>query len=334
MSVDGPITSSVRMLHGRQFHNTKSNYVLPNDKEEHKRLSYQHEAIKLAAGANYLAPLPELNAGAGPQSILDVCSGSGQWAVEIAKEFPKAKVVGIDLSRPVLSESTPPANASFVIGDIKQGLPFETASFDAVHMRMVPSVRSEKELHFTRRCIGFYDQVRGAPITRSLELKPLTGGFILLVEPGERVSRLGIEIPPEQIAINNAVVATRHFEEIKFPAPDKATTGSSENAWGMATKITAHLRGSPDMWTNVQEKKLAIPIGVWADDEVGKKAGELLQYCVPGLYKAMRPAIVDQGILPGEEVDDLLSRLDVRYGPEAKQWQVEWPFCFVWAEKH
>ncbi|KAG9089411.1 hypothetical protein FRC07_012338, partial [Ceratobasidium sp. 392] len=266
--------------------------------------------------ANYLAPLPELNAGAGPQSILDVCSGSGQWAVEIAKEFPKAKVVGIDLSRPVLSESTPPANASFVIGDIKQGLPFETASFDAVHMRMVPSIRERTALYKEMHRV----------------LRP--GGFILLVEPGERVSRLGIEIPPEQIAITNAVVATRHFEEIKFPAPDKATTGSSENAWGMATKITAHLRDSPDMWTNVQEKKFAIPIGVWADDEVGQKAGELLQYCVPGLFKAMRPAIVDQGILPGVEVDDLLARLDVRYGPEAKQWQVEWPFCFAWAKKH
>ncbi|KAG8734968.1 hypothetical protein FRC10_011148 [Ceratobasidium sp. 414] len=83
------------------FHDTSSNYVLPNDKEEHNRLSYQHEAIKLMVGGNYMAPLTELNAGAGPQNILDVCSGSGQWALEIAKEFPKAKVVGIDLSKPV-----------------------------------------------------------------------------------------------------------------------------------------------------------------------------------------------------------------------------------------
>ncbi|KAG8755401.1 hypothetical protein FRC12_010892 [Ceratobasidium sp. 428] len=307
---------SVRMLHGRQFHGTNSNYVLPNDKEEHKRLSYQHEAIKIMAGGNYMAPLSKINAGAGPRNILDICSGSGQWVLEIAKEFPKAEIVGIDLSRPVLDEPALPANVSFVIGDIKQGLPFETSSFDAVHMRMVPSVRERtaiyKEMHRV--------------------LRP--GGFIMLVEPGERVSRLGIDIPPEQIAITNAVVATRHFEEIKSPAPDKATTGSSENAWGMATKITAHLRDSPEMWTNVQEKKLGIPIGVWADDEAGQKAGELLQYCVPGLFKSMRPALINEGILPAEEVDDLLARLDIRYGPEAKKWQVEWPFCFVWAEKH
>ncbi|KAG9079076.1 hypothetical protein FS749_008853 [Ceratobasidium sp. UAMH 11750] len=91
--------------HGRQFHDTNSNYVLPNDEEEHKRLSYQHEAIKIMVGGNYVAPLPRLNAGTSPQSMLDVCSGSGQWVFEIAQEFPFAKVVGIDLSKPTLGQS-------------------------------------------------------------------------------------------------------------------------------------------------------------------------------------------------------------------------------------
>ncbi|KAG8700395.1 hypothetical protein FRC08_004730 [Ceratobasidium sp. 394] len=316
MAADVSSPPSVRMLHGRRFRDTSSNYVLPNDKEEHNRLSYQHEAIKLMAGGNYMAPLPELNSGAGPQAVLDVCSGSGQWVIEIAREFPKAKVAGIDLSKPVQDESTIPSNASFSIADIKQGLPFETSSFDAVHMRMVPSLRERTALYREMHRV----------------LRP--GGLIMLVGPGERVSHIGGDLPPEQVAITNAAVATRHFEEIKYPAPDKATTGSPENAWGMATKITAHLRDSPDLWDNVQEKKLAIPIGVWADDEVGQKAGKLLQYCIPGLFKSLRPAIVNEGILSGEKVDDLLARLDVRYGPEAKQWQIEWPFRFVWVEKH
>ncbi|KAG8695296.1 hypothetical protein FRC08_007914 [Ceratobasidium sp. 394] len=70
-------------------------------------------------GSNYVAPFPRLNTGAGPQSVLDVCSGSRQWVLEIAQEFPLAKVVGIDLSKPALGrESMIPSNASFVVGDI------------------------------------------------------------------------------------------------------------------------------------------------------------------------------------------------------------------------
>ncbi|KAG9104645.1 hypothetical protein FRC06_000409 [Ceratobasidium sp. 370] len=308
---------SVCMRHGRQFHDTNSNYVLPNDEEEHKRLSYQHEAIKIMVGGNYVAPLPQLNAAAGPRSVLDVCSGSGQWVLEMAQEFPLAKVVGIDLSKPALGrEPAIPPNASFVVGDIKRAFPFESASFDVVHMRMVPSIQERtaiyKEMHRV--------------------LRP--GGLILLDEPGERVSHAGSRLPPELVVLSNATVATSHFHEIQSPAPDQPRTGSEEDAWALATRIASDLRGSPSMWANIREEKFAVPMGVWTDDEAGQKAGKFAQYCISGLFKSMRPAIVDVGVLTGDQVDDLIVRLGMKLELEAKQWQVEWPFCFVWAEKH
>lgn len=52
---------------------------------------YSPDSIYLTAsynrfllGSNYTAPLPNLNAGDGPKSILDVGSGSGQWVVEVS----------------------------------------------------------------------------------------------------------------------------------------------------------------------------------------------------------------------------------------------------------
>ncbi|KAG8684660.1 hypothetical protein FRC08_013568 [Ceratobasidium sp. 394] len=118
-------------------------------------------------GGNYVAPLPRLNAGTGPQSMLDVCSGSGQWVFEIAQEFPFAKVVGIDLSKPTLGqESAIPSNTSFVVSDIsmfipydpaqqasmlthalEQVFPFESDLFDVVHMRMVPSIQERTAIY-------------------------------------------------------------------------------------------------------------------------------------------------------------------------------------------
>ncbi|KAG8737064.1 hypothetical protein FRC12_017279, partial [Ceratobasidium sp. 428] len=135
-----------RVRHGRRFHDTESNYGLPNDGEELVRLNKQHEALKIMLGSNYTAPLPKLNSRAGPQNILDIASGSGQWVLEtgcshIAKEFPKAKVVGIDLSGLDPSQSEIPLNARFITGDITKPLPFEATSFDVVQMRVVPSIQ-------------------------------------------------------------------------------------------------------------------------------------------------------------------------------------------------
>ncbi|KAG9098734.1 hypothetical protein FS749_003116 [Ceratobasidium sp. UAMH 11750] len=281
----------VRTRHGRQFHNANSNYVLPNDEEEHRRLSHQHEAIKIMVGGNYVAPLPGLNAGAGPQSVLDVCSGSGQWALEIAQEFPFAKVVGIDLSKPALGrESMIPSNASFVIGDIsEQEFPFESYSFDVVHMRMVPSIQERTAIYKEMHRI----------------LRP--GGLILLDEPGEHVSHTGSRLPPELVTLTHAALATPHFREVKSPAPDPARTGSEEDVWSLATRIASDLYGSPSMWANVHEKKFAVPMGVWADDETGQKAGKYARYCISGLFKSHRAAFVDAGVLTGDQVDDLIA---------------------------
>ncbi|KAG8700590.1 hypothetical protein FRC09_005872 [Ceratobasidium sp. 395] len=260
-----------RVRHGRRLHDTESNYGLPNDGEELVRLNKQHEAMKIILGSNYTAPLPELNSGAGPQSILDIASGSGQWVLEIAKEFPKAKVVGIDLSGPDLSQSEIPLNAQFITGDIR--------------------------------------------------------GLILLVEIGEDVSNTGLQ-PPAMIEKNEAISKIGH---IKASRPS-TTTASPKGSWSIATGIASDLRSSPSMWTNVHEKRLAVPIGVWTDDIAGQSAGKLLQYCVPELVKGFRPSLIDEGVLSGDQVDDLVTRLTNEL-KDGEKWKLETPYHFVWAEK-
>ena len=60
---------------------------------EQDRLDLQHHVIKLLLnGELHLAPLEN------PKRILDLGTGTGLWAIEMADKFPKAKVIGTDLS--------------------------------------------------------------------------------------------------------------------------------------------------------------------------------------------------------------------------------------------
>ena len=72
---------------------------------------------------------------------LDVGTGTGAGATEIAKRFPDAEVVGVDVSRPMLDEARRlAAGIEFVEGDASS-LPFGDGEFDLVaHANMIPFV--------------------------------------------------------------------------------------------------------------------------------------------------------------------------------------------------
>ena len=79
-----------------------------------------------------------------PSSALDLGTGTGQGAFAIARRFPDAQVVGVDLADAMLAEArrkTPPELAErvrFENGDAS-ALPFPNASFDLVaHANMIP----------------------------------------------------------------------------------------------------------------------------------------------------------------------------------------------------
>ncbi len=113
-------------------------YVLPRDIDEMNRLDFQHYVLRQAFGGNFLAPIEH------PRAILDVGTGTGRWAREVATVFPSANLIGLDLNPPPMDEQAQaseddllPPNYAFVPGNILEGLPFADASFDFVHMRLL-----------------------------------------------------------------------------------------------------------------------------------------------------------------------------------------------------
>ncbi len=113
-------------------------YVLPKDGAEEVRLNFQHYALLQVFGTHHLAPLPKA-----PATILDVGCGTGWWAYEMARTFPRAHVIGFDVkSSP--RYSAPPVNYTFMQHTVLQPWPIADASIDYSHQRMlvgaIPSI--------------------------------------------------------------------------------------------------------------------------------------------------------------------------------------------------
>jgi len=64
---------------------------------------------------------------------VDIGTGSGKWVLEVAEEWPSARVVGLDLSP--IQPTLVPSNAEFIVEDVNQGIGFNDASTDLVHSR-------------------------------------------------------------------------------------------------------------------------------------------------------------------------------------------------------
>jgi ubiquinone/menaquinone biosynthesis C-methylase UbiE len=129
--------TSVALISGR-LRKVGIPYVLPADLEEMNRLDFQHYLLRQVFRGNYATPI------AYPRDILDVGTGTGRWAREMAQQFPRANVVGLDVTVPPADEKAEaggpevrPSNYAFVAGNILEGLPFPDHSFDFVHMRLL-----------------------------------------------------------------------------------------------------------------------------------------------------------------------------------------------------
>ncbi len=124
---------------GGRRHMADAAYLLPNDETEINRLDFQHYMLRHVLRGNYLAPIQA------PARILDVGSGTGRWCTEMATLFPWAQVVGTDVVTPQeplvpagsRGQTDRPSNYTFVQGDVFQGLPFDDATFDFVHQRLL-----------------------------------------------------------------------------------------------------------------------------------------------------------------------------------------------------
>jgi SAM-dependent methyltransferase len=159
--------AATRMVQGRRFA-AGVPYVLPKDMQEVNRLDFQHFMLRQVRRGNFEAPVKE------PRDVLDVGTGTGRWALELALLWPNTNVIGLDVVPPPIEaganeQNIRPPNYIFVPGNVLEGLPFSDASFDYVHQRML---------------VGALPRDRWPGVVQEILRVTRPGGWIELVEAG------------------------------------------------------------------------------------------------------------------------------------------------------
>lgn len=107
-------------------------YIFGESEHEISRLDMQHYMFRWEFGGDYLAPVR-------PNAILDVACGTGRWAMDMAKRFPHANVVGFDINGDLIararSDPSLSDNCHLMTGDTLKPFAFDASSFDFVMAR-------------------------------------------------------------------------------------------------------------------------------------------------------------------------------------------------------
>ncbi|KAJ4351849.1 uncharacterized protein N0V89_007193 [Didymosphaeria variabile] len=118
-----------RYENGRRYHAYREgSYYAPNDDTYSNYETIVHHLWLLTLDDKlFLAPIAE------PHRILDVGTGTGLWAVDMADAHPNASILATDLS-PTQSTTAPP-NIRFEIDDAASEWTYAPESFDYIHVR-------------------------------------------------------------------------------------------------------------------------------------------------------------------------------------------------------
>jgi ubiquinone/menaquinone biosynthesis C-methylase UbiE len=255
-----------RIFGGRQ-HLAAMPYPLPKDMSEINRLDFQHFLLRTGLRGNYAAPVNQ------PTNILDVGTGSGRWAMEMAALFPTARIVGLDLAPPSDDTATlgqgldvRPGNYVFTAGNILEGLPFPDQSFDFVHQRLLFSA-----IPRDRWPVVIQELVR---VTR-------VGGWVELAECGTPEDG-----GPGYMGLWQSWIDFLAKRNVDFTIGKHI--GQMLISGGLA---------------NVQQRALNFPMGDW-----GGRIGRASATDCLAVGKALRAGVLAQEIMPVERYDMLYAR--------------------------
>ncbi|KAJ5512819.1 hypothetical protein N7463_002371 [Penicillium fimorum] len=128
---------------GRRYHSNRTGqYMMPNDEEEQDRMDLQSRWLMLMKGELHKAPVTN------PQKILDLGTGTGIWALDIAEKFPSAKVIGNDIS--AIQPNWVNPNVEFIVEDFESEWLYQENSFDFIHARLLAGCVADWSQFFAR----------------------------------------------------------------------------------------------------------------------------------------------------------------------------------------
>jgi len=125
-SLTGSFLEQQRIEHGRSY--CSDDYYMPNDEAEQTRLAITHQAfLQVLDGQLCMTRVP-----ASVTRILEIGTGTGDWATAIAERFPDAEIIATDIT-PFQPTEVPP-NVFFEVDDAREEWTY-SKPFDFIHIR-------------------------------------------------------------------------------------------------------------------------------------------------------------------------------------------------------
>jgi len=220
-------------IHGRRY---CGDYYIPNDEEEQLRQQMLH-GVYLHLLDNELTTVPLQN----PEKILDIGTGTGEWAMAMADEFPDAEVIGTDIAK--IQPSAAPLNVYFEIDDAEEdgGWTWPENEFNLVHFRSLAGAFTDWS-HIYRESFRV--------------LKP--GGWVEVIDFDNHSAFLSYFGPESAVfpfldALNDAMKESGRVRNGEHCNPELLTKA------GFAS-------------VTVSEK--TIPMGIWPEDKLEQEVGK------------------------------------------------------------
>jgi SAM-dependent methyltransferase len=209
-----------------------------------------------------------------------VGTGTGRWGIEVCWEHPEALVVGLDL---VAGPREHPSGYRHVRGNLLQGLPFQSDTFDLVHQRYLVSgiplgewPRVVAELVRVTRPGGWVEL--GEPMMWTRRSGPAT----------QRLERMFLEMAASLALDTNSAV---------FRALDDYLEQAGLEA--------------------VARRELELPVGEW-----GGQVGSFLASDVRAGLARICELLRSRGAIPAEEAADLTRRSTLEFEEHHTTWSL------------
>lgn len=252
---------------GRTYHSFHAGkYHMPNDEGEKDRMDLHYHALRLSIEDKlFHAPIRE------PTAVLDIGTGTGIWAMDVADEYPSAEVTGIDLS-PIQPTWVPP-NLVFEICDADEEWNYKEDRFDLVHTRFMNGFSLKSWPHCYRQAFAC--------------LKP--GGWLESQEFDLKLMSDDDTIPQDSSLMRWTHLWNEGIGNFGMTGrcdPDELISQMQEAGF-----------------VNCQVLRFKMPIGPWPKDPQLKQAGLYQYYALAEGLHGMSVKVFDKGL--GWSLDEL-----------------------------